>query len=469
MFEDELINVRSHVAALGAWITVLAIAIDPFSQQIIHPVVCHETLQGVVASVPRANNLTGIGTLTARYEPMTLDGDTTTAILLGLLRDPELVPVQCSTGNCTFSSDAASGATYQTLGFGSACVDISAEIKRNDNTSSATPEWYIPAMDKEAAQLANNTLRATGQFPALTTDNTYFPAYWSGNRGNTSLFAFTALLRESECKNNLNQSCVVPLAVECKMWPVIQTISSRIEISKLQEEVLSSEPLNRYTADGWTQTPYDYKTITSRVLRNGNWESCDTTRSSDCVWSIDAASVSALSIALRRMFDKQYIARGAYGGGRIQNGELWIRNLFHNGTASLSTAEKYTDQLARALTTHVRQRASLQNPELGFAHGSTVKTETCIQIRWGWISFPTSLVLFTIVFLAATIVKTKKSDHVTRQHGHWKSSSLALLFGGLEDDLRHGTRALEKRSDMEESARLLKVSLSPGDDGWRLR
>jgi hypothetical protein len=28
---------------------------------------------------------------------------------------------------------------------------------------------------------------------------------------------------------------------------------------------------------------------------------------------------------------------------------------------------------------------------------------------------------------------------------------------------------LEKKSDMDESASLLKVSLSSGDDGWRLR
>jgi hypothetical protein len=121
------------------------------------------------------------------------------------------------------------------------------------------------------------------------------------------------------------------------------------------------------------------------------------------------------------------------------------------------------------LTVHTRQRASSLDPDLGFAHGSAVQTDTCIRIRWGWLSFPTSLVFFTIVFLAATIWKTKKSDHLTRQHGHWKSSSLALLFGGLEDDLRHGTRELEKRSDMDESARILRVSLSPGDDGWRLR
>lgn len=132
MYRTELIHDLSHVTALGAWIAVLVIAIDLFSQQIIHPIVCHETLQGVVANVPRAKSLTGIGALNVRYDPMFLDPDTTAAILVGLLKDPGAVPVQCLTGNCTFSSDATSGATYQTLGFDSASVDVSAEIK-NDN------------------------------------------------------------------------------------------------------------------------------------------------------------------------------------------------------------------------------------------------------------------------------------------------------------------------------------------------
>jgi hypothetical protein len=498
MYRVELINDHSHVAALGAWITVLAIAIDPFSQQIIQAVVCHETLQGVVADVPRANNLLGVGVISARYEPTTLTADTEAAILMGLLKDPGPIPVQCRTGNCTFSSDAASGATYQTLGFESACVDVSPEIVQ---VGTSPPNWTIPAIDKTMGS-GNATLSygASWLFPVLTMvsgSGTYLPAYWSSKDVNSSLFGFTAIVESHECKNNLSnytyKSCLAPLAVECRMWPAIQTIKSRIAVSELQETVLTSEPLQQlyypqsYFKSSWVALP-------SQVLRNGSWESCDASPSStprtpvavanrtevdyyavpttpgvqwcakDCVWSIDSSSVGALWDTLRQMFHKQYIGRGI-SGEAITTGELWLKSLWHNGTASLSTAEQYTAQLARALTIHTRQRFSSQDRDLGFAHGSAVKTETCIQIRWGWISFPISLVLFTMVFLAATIWQTKKRDHVTRQHGHWKSSSLALLFGGLEDDLRHGTRALEKRSDMEESARLLKVSLSPGDDG----
>jgi hypothetical protein len=497
-YRNELTWNLSHVAALGAWITVLAVAVDPFSQQIINPVLCHETLQGGVADVPRANNLTGVGSLALRFEPISLDPTTTAAIYIGLLKDPGTIPVQCLTGNCTFPSDAASGATYQTLGFESACIDVSADLERN-GTGPPNAQWYIPAIDKLMRNATNNG--ASWQHPTVTlsyASSTFFPAYWASKHVNSSLFSYAAIFDESECKNNLNVSCGVPLAVECRMWPAIQTIKSSIDISKLQETILSSEPLQQHYNPRSYMTEYDWMTISSKVLRSGTWESCDpspfvTPRTpvavanntivgffdssippdvqwyaDDCVWTIDAASVSALQDVLGKMFHRKSIGRGQ-GGLEIVYGELWTRNLWHNGTASMSSIEAYNAQLARALTVHARERAASLNPELGNAHGIAVKTDTCIQIRWGWISFPTSLVLLTVVFLAATIVKTQKGDHQARQHGNWKSSSLAILFGGLEDDLRHRSRMLEKRSDMDESASLLKVSLSPGDDGWRLR
>jgi hypothetical protein len=227
--------------------------------------------------VPRANNLTGVGALAVRFEPMSLNADTAAAILVGLLnlKDPGTIPVQCLTGNCTFSSDATSGATYQTLGFDSACVDVSAEINKN---GASPPQWFIPAIDEAVARTGNSTYRASWFNPALTMSNasgTYFPAYWSSKHVNSSLFSFAAILDSSECKNNLTNSCPVPLAVECRMWPAIQTVKSRIEVSKLQETVLSSEPLQQYYSPQYYMMEYNWMTLSPKVLRDGKWESCD--------------------------------------------------------------------------------------------------------------------------------------------------------------------------------------------------
>lgn len=78
-----------------------------------------------------------------------------------------------------------------------------------------------------------------------------------------------------------------------------------------------------------------------------------------------------------------------------------------------------------------------------------------------------TLVVLTIIFLATTIWTTQRSERSARQHGVWKSSSLAILFGGLEEEVRQGCGTMETKSDMDLRAKELKVSLRLGDDGWR--
>jgi hypothetical protein len=72
------------------------------------------------------------------------------------------------------------------------------------------------------------------------------------------------------------------------------------------------------------------------------------------------------------------------------------------------------------------------------------------------------------VFLAATMWQTRESGPRARQCGVWKSSSLAVLFGGLGGGWRGGNGGIEKPSDMERRAMEMRVALRPRDDGWKL-
>lgn len=101
------------VAALGAFITIVGMAVDPFVQQLIHPVDCMEQLQGApAASVPTTNIITYSGL------PDTLQP----SIVRGFYTSQNLTDFECSTGNCTFAEN------YTTLGFCSSCEDISDKV-----------------------------------------------------------------------------------------------------------------------------------------------------------------------------------------------------------------------------------------------------------------------------------------------------------------------------------------------------
>lgn len=187
----------------------------------------------------------------------------------------------------------------------------------------------------------------------------------------------------------------------------------------------------------------------------------------DCVWGIDSASDGALSWALFKIFNAQNLT--AYNGlalGHSTDGPIWLRNLYHNGTADFSTIEAYTSQLARSLTVYTRRMDPLRNEKFGLARGSVIKIETCIQVRWIWITFPAGLVGCTVVFLLMTIWNTSRLR--TEKPGIWKSSSLAVLFSGVEEEGRQESGVLEKKSDMERRAKEMRVSLKATGDGWRL-
>jgi hypothetical protein len=395
----------------------------------------------------------------------------------------------------TFHS--SSGASYQTLGFESACVDVTAEAEFSpvDGIDSA---WRIPRFDDGEGRVSYaSPIRTMSNF----CNGTSFPDYWTQKHVKDSLFNFAALTLTlgTNCSGFLTDGCATPLAAECRIWPTVQTIKSKIEVSELQETIVASEPLKMYYDPDWYLLWYDWISFPPMVLRQGAWSSCSPSETfspntpvaitnntllrqsrgqqsvspndvlwyaDDCIWTIDRESVSALRSKLFDMFYDHNIT-SCDGGFNTVYGELWIKALYNNGHATMSTVEAYADRLARSLTVHARTYNSTADKKYGTATGIAVKMETCIHIRWAWISFPMALVALTIVFLAVTIWKTRKSTR-SRRHGVWKSSSLATLFGGLGEEARHGSGIVEKKSDMERRAKELNVSLKLCDDGWRL-
>lgn len=444
--------------------------------------------------------------------------DFAASLYVGLLNAPGKISIGCATGNCTFPIEATSGASYQTLGFESACVDVSAEIRSYMPDYGHSPYYYIPRFGNGSDASGGDDMRDVGFTTqvrtmgvgvpfALANVSAYFPEYWAVKNVQSSLYSIAALVNsvDWDCAAKLGSAgnydtegkCRKPFATECKVWPAIQNIQASINISILEETIVSSQPLlfyrHAYNVD-WLALP-------SRILSNGAWESCGASTvytpstpvavsnstvvvsngnystvpkdslwySNECVWHVDFSSQSALVAALSDMFYDKRV--GGNYGSYTQNldGDLWIKMIYRNGTANLTTMEAYAEQLARSLTAKTRMLGSLKDQGLGSAKGVVVKTETCIEVRWGWIAFPVGLVLSTLAFLAMTAWTTRETNKQhARSIGIWKSSTLAVLFGGLKEDVRRMCGPLERKSQMEACAEEFKVSLISAEDGWKL-
>ena len=95
--------------------------------------------------------------------------------------------------------------------------------------------------------------------------------------------------------------------------------------------------------------------------------------------------------------------------------------------------------------------------------GTTINYQTYVHIQWAWISLPAALVLLTLGYLVAVIVKSNIQNNPI-----WKSSSLAILFHGLDPTTRQELGRLQRLHEMDRQAETMKIRLSEGDEGLRL-
>ncbi|EON65410.1 hypothetical protein W97_04648 [Coniosporium apollinis CBS 100218] len=147
--------------------------------------------------------------------------------------------------------------------------------------------------------------------------------------------------------------------------------------------------------------------------------------------------------------------------GRIQEGVSpsdAVEAVWYNSFAM----EPWIQNLALAITNQIIQAAPAGNDS---HYGSMVHTlEPFIHVRWLWLTFPTLIVLGSIVFLAASIWQTRLAP--TRA---WKSSALALLLCSVDDVTKTPSvvRYIDRFDRIPSSIGRVRVALQQTEEsGW---
>lgn len=91
--------------------------------------------------------------------------------------------------------------------------------------------------------------------------------------------------------------------------------------------------------------------------------------------------------------------------------------------------------------------------------GPAVSTESYIHVRWGFLVLPVLVVLGADLFLVGAIYRT----HKTRTRP-LKSSALAMLFHGLEDDTRARFGSTDSLQEKKRQAKTVRVQLDESND-----
>ncbi|ROV96076.1 hypothetical protein VPNG_09149 [Cytospora leucostoma] len=478
------------LANLGAIITIAALAVDPFSQQIIQSEPCLWNLTDATAEIPIVQDFgPGIVERTVRAR---ITASMQAAIYMGLLSPPlnssAAVTASCRSGNCTFPHD--NGATFSTLAMCHSCVNISDTITSNHSQYEDAMPSTLPS-----------GLGIDGYF-------TMFASLARSELFPDSIFSFEALMSPGTGNDTID------FAVACGIHPCLKTFGANVTDTVYHETELSSYDLVPSYKAGYTLAA-------NTMLRNGTWQPCVPTPQNtstntlrintttmglmsmmnkfgeedailhnmhlknisagkslwypeDCVWWFGSKPAHAIQVFIEDFFQNKTL-KPPYWSHEPSSalGDLWLVSLYRNGTANMDTVNAYMDALAWSITGNMRQNdaeVSLDqfHPEVVLGQMQTV--QSCLRVRWVWISLPAALLGLEFAFLAAIIMISRSAEH---WRGDWKDSSLALLYHGLED---HASEYKEKavagdllrdKDSMFRAAQETKVQLRKGEGNWR--
>lgn len=489
------------LSTLGVSITILALAVGPFAQQILQFRGCLIPFEGSFATVARTNNYTVFALQMAAGDP-SIDGKMTAALYQGVLNPPSNasapMSTYCPSGNCTFPH--SNNAAYTSLAICSSIEDISQLISGHGNLGNDSIETW------------NYTLPSGLQLPGIRVMTTAAISFEWEDQG-TPLLTLEALMITVNCTgadfSSEDECSITPWAIRASLSPCIHMYGNvRFSNSVFEEHILSTTMLPYVPEIEYYSVAGDYpsspdidcspsgslqenKTQATSLLASGLRyanHSSKALNGSDTLWYNPSCTYDfgyGPTTGLRDSFTHVFfgtmykpnnvtIPQGLSGRSI---GDTWMLSLYANGKANLTSAAAYFEGLAISMTAAIRENGDSSNSAP--ARGTVFGSQTCVGVEWAWLALPAVLLFLTLVFLMTTVVRSRMNTRTgAAEDGRkpWKSSSLPLLWYGMRDETRARYERFDEVEKMKESGDRMKVCLrrewrgeyvEPGGDDYK--
>jgi hypothetical protein len=498
------LRARHTISSIGASITIAALLVDPFAQQVVSTQDCEVIIQEQQSTIPRTNYYSEAGKGSALG--MTIGLPMQNSINAGIFNPGGNVQFQCPTGNCTFLQP------YHSVAYCSNCLDLTNNL--------TIWNYTMPTKETGPDQAFNISLSpAEGEFGYTSTYS-----FLHGNKnGVSSVFvmqsydAYTDIVLGltdanvssgpcaegcddlSSCQGNLTWGCGsiwhsndtadwVPGfdsnstgigAARCSLFPCVQTYSATVDYNRLSEELISvatewSELDNSMLDIGCLSPPERISVANAGYhIVNEAWipynYSADKLPNDtgsinrDCIYSLATFSAKNLESFLATFLNGS-LTIGEEGYDFDIAGPATLQTIYNNQQVSFQRINETWNNLSQAITTHMRQNGAYGTAAIG----NTIRNQSCLRARWAFLAYPAALVVLTIVFFIAMVLETNAGG---RGEHDWKSSPLPLLFHGLDRDSFRSTtqgRELVRVKDMDDVAAGLSVRLCRSGGYWNL-
>ncbi|KAF2011399.1 hypothetical protein BU24DRAFT_426477 [Aaosphaeria arxii CBS 175.79] len=491
------------LASLGAAVTLLALALDPFFQQVIdfpqHWVAIDNS------TIPRILHLDlpYRRTYFNGTEMSTKDSDVTNLLksfffdkgtkytAFGNGTRPE-IPVFCPTSNCTWP-------VYETMAVCSACTDVTellefACLKANldwTTTSAASAKWD-PVYQKSIQ--CGYFLNATSENPVLMTGYMVEP----GPSYNGTLHKETLLMRTlplaafprkealyggsihySHVRNPIIDFIVAStsggkeavhqnstaIAYECMLTWCVQSIQSTYHRATYKEEIVN-EFINT-TSGPWPWKTEGYYWDDIGWAANQEYTQNITLKPHDDGPEFGLSNNTAYNIngvfddlAPSYYIDIDELPEPIMRSDMAFSGPETTQIVYFNPWIAPNNITNHVKRLSEALSYLIRSRGSPES-----IVGVAWNEERFVSVTWPWLTLPLCILILSAFFLAGTVYKTAKDGQGI---GVWKTSAMAaLLHGGISEDMQKKMKDPQSTTETLARARKLKARLLPGQ-GWRI-
>ncbi|OQE16488.1 hypothetical protein PENFLA_c027G03776 [Penicillium flavigenum] len=449
-------HLRSFLAWAGAGLIVLAVAIDPFTQQILAFPSRQVQVLNETAYVFKAQEFH------TKWERSTFQMDHTMQIAMfnGLTQTNAPLEAICPSESCDYPD-------FTTLGICSSCENVT-ETATQDcrpipspyygrNFTQKWSDWHeilssptTPALREMAASIpidchysTPNGFSFTPKTSSPSTSNDSIEIYrdsfiaTSPNTYNLSDIAYISMTKYSPetityTLENTSVSEQRPEMIQCSIQ-LCEKQYTQNHVSKNKRSLQPSRTQVLQRIDyGWGNTtliPIDGKN----------------TLSDNSTYSIDRMSWLGLSMHLTTAFNT-VLARS---DGRAPPGVVFATILYNSDNITESFSK-----MAASMTDNMR---------LGIAQtkvdGRAYQTETFIHVRWLWAILPIVTVILSISLFVATAIVSRGQPVL------WKSSVFPVLMGLLQIAPEHEIANVRHLGQIQSMSKEIKIVVEGEDNG----
>jgi hypothetical protein len=466
------------LASLGAVITILALAYGPFLQQLVSYPVFQVGNPSRQATAKKAVSLDATSNFT--------DWSTGKGAAWSDIRQYTLDPPICPTGDCTWPR-------FTSLEYCSKCSDTTSEASldcmavvkswngHSNETCEIHPRQGNPAtvwqgreysysyslksivwLVRESSRLGINPalMRRVGNITAYPGPNSSFQSGYSylGVEDPMLVYAY-ALFNQQEGFINDTYSVYVPTLVKvetCVMTPCERTYQLSVTAGEPATVVVNTDYGASETIGEILEGPYRCWRPTSYRGTEPGQTFCTSTNATYSANVTDSIGLigreSAGSGFFHGEFDTKVVQQAEVMelGFPIVKGDINDAIQAHNFSYLM-------ERIAASMT-----KAEFDNStSLVYGHMSTGLPH--VHVAWHWFILPAALNVLAMLLLLGTVIL---SHH--RKTQLWKSSTLALLYHGLDAPEPVSDLALADVSEMKRWASTTSAKLGSAKDGGRV-